>query len=436
MTGIELRRLRLTELGEEQVLRTLRRPLALDTPQAAAVAEIVAAVAREGDAAVRSYTARFDQVDLAPDDFRVRPEEFAAARRAVSPEVVSAIRLAKGRLEAYHRRQRRDGWVFEPGDGSRLGQLIVPLQRVGLYVPGGTAPLPSSVLMNAIPAKVAGVARIVLVTPPQRDGSVNPHILVAAEEAGVTEVYRVGGAQAIAALAYGTETIPAVDKITGPGNIFVTLAKKLVFGRVGIDLLAGPSEVAVVADATADPRFVAADLLSQAEHDILAAPLLLTPEEGLLAEVEAELARQLAQLPRAAQAAQALAGQGAAVVTPDVAAAVALADELAPEHLELLVADPETWLANVHCAGTVFLGASAPEPTGDYLAGTNHILPTNGTARFASGLSVDDFVRKTSYVSLTPGVLAELAPSIIALAEVEGLQAHANAVRVRLEGRK
>jgi histidinol dehydrogenase len=431
---VRLRRFVLGEWREEQVLRALRRPLDLAAPELAAVGEIVAAVAKEGDAALLRYTARFDGAELLPNRLRVAPEEFAAARAAVPGEFISAVRLAQERIAAYHERQKRESWSWEPGDGSRLGQQVTPLSRVGVYVPGGTAPLASSVLMNVVPAKVAGVASVALATPPDREGRISPYILVAAEEAGVDEIYRIGGAQAIAALAYGTLTIPPVDKITGPGNVYVTLAKKLVYGQVGIDLLAGPSEVAVVADGTADPRLVAADLLSQAEHDLRSAAVLFTPEAELVDRVEAELTAQLAALPRAGTAARALAGQGAAVVTPDLETAVRLADAFAPEHLELLVADPDRWLPKIRHAGTVFLGACAPEPVGDYLAGTNHILPTGGTARFASGLSVDDFVRKTSFVALTREALARLAPAIETLAKVEGLAAHAQAVRIRLEG--
>lgn len=431
---VRLRRLRADDLGEAGVLRTLRPLLRFDASEEAAVREIVAAVAEEGDAALLRYTARFDKVELAADRLRVRPEEFAAARREVPAGVVAALRLAKQRLTAYHERQKRESWTLDPGDGSLLGQLVTPLRRVGLYVPGGTAPLASSVLMNAVPAKVAGVESVVLATPPGKDGRVDPHVLVAAEEAGVDEVYRIGGAQAVAALAFGTETIPRVDKIAGPGNVYVTLAKRLVYGQVGIDMLAGPSEVAVVADGTAGARLVAADLLSQAEHDSRSMAVLFTPEEELVEQVEDELAAQLAVLPRAETAARSLSGQGAAVVTRDLASAVRLADALAPEHLELLVADPERWLPLIRTAGTVFLGSYAPEPVGDYLAGTNHVLPTGGTARFASGLSVDDFVRKTSYVALTREALANLGPAIVTLAGVEGLEAHAQAVRIRLEG--
>jgi histidinol dehydrogenase len=433
---IPLRRLVLADLGEQGVLGVLRRPLDLQADEAAAVAAIVAAVAREGDAALLRYTAEFDQVELTRDRLRVGPEEFAQARGEASAEVVAALRQARERITLYHRHQVRPDWSLTPEGGGRVGQQITPLDRVGIYVPGGTAAYPSSVLMNAVPAKVAGVKSIALATPPGRDGRVNPYVLVAAEEAGVSEVYRVGGAQAIAALAYGTATIPRVDKITGPGNIFVTLAKKLVYGQVGLDMLAGPSEVAVVADGTADPRLVAADLLSQAEHDPRSAAVLFTPEPGLVEAVEVELTAQLAELPRAATAARSLAGQGAAVLTPDLGSAVALADAFAPEHLELLVAEPERWLAEIRHAGTVFLGAFSPEPVGDYLAGTNHILPTGGTARFTSGLSVDDFVRKTSFVALTPEALAHLAPAIETLAGVEGLEAHARAVRLRSKGGK
>lgn len=430
---VRLRRFPVAALGEAEVLKGLRPPLDFAAPEAASVAEIVQAVAREGDAALLRFTARFDGVTLTPEQVRVAPEEFTAARAKVPEQVVAALCLARRRIEAYHRRQLRESWVYAPGDGSRLGQKVTPLNRVGLYVPGGTAPLCSSVLMNAIPAKVAGVGSIALVTPPAKDGTVHPAILAAAEEAGVDEVYRVGGAQAIAALAYGTETIPRVDKIAGPGNLYVTLAKRLVFGQVGIDMLAGQSEVAVVADGTADPRLVAADLLSQAEHDPRAVPALFTPDEALVGRVEAELAAQLARLPRAETARRALAGQGAAVIAPDLKTAIRLADAFAPEHLELLVPEPERWLDLIRTSGTVFLGAYAPEPVGDYLAGTNHILPTGGTARYASGLSVDDFVRKTSFVSFAPETLQELGPAVVTLAEVEGLEAHAQAVRVRLK---
>lgn len=433
---IPLRRLRLAEEGWAKILAALRPPLDFDAPEEAAVREIVGQVAREGDAALLRYTARFDGVELTADRLRVAPEEFAAARREIPEEVQAALRLARERITAYHEHQKRQSWTFTPGDGSRLGQQVTPLRRAGIYVPGGTAAYPSSVLMNAVPAKVAGVESVVLVTPPGKDGRVSPYVLAAAEEAGVDEVYRVGGAQAIAALAFGTATIPRVDKITGPGNLYVTLAKRLVYGQVGIDMLAGPSEVAVVAEGGADPRLVAADLLSQAEHDPRSAAALFTPDEHLVDRVERELAAQLTALPRAGTAARALAGQGVAVVTPDLDSAVRLADAFAPEHLELLVPEPERWLPFVRSAGTVFLGAFAPEPVGDYLAGTNHILPTGGTARFASGLSVDDFIRKTSFVSLTAEALERLGPSIVALAEVEGLTAHAQAVRIRLEGRK
>lgn len=433
---IPLRRLRLAEEGWAKILAALRPPLDFDAPEEAAVREIVGQVAREGDAALLRYTARFDGVELTADRLRVAPEEFAAARREIPEEVQAALRLARERITAYHEHQKRQSWTFTPGDGSRLGQQVTPLRRAGIYVPGGTAAYPSSVLMNAVPAKVAGVESVVLVTPPGKDGRVSPYVLAAAEEAGVDEVYRVGGAQAIAALAFGTATIPRVDKITGPGNLYVTLAKRLVYGQVGIDMLAGPSEVAVVAEGGADPRLVAADLLSQAEHDPRSVAALFTPDEHLVDRVERELAAQLTALPRAGTAARALAGQGVAVVTPDLDSAVRLADAFAPEHLELLVPEPERWLPFVRSAGTVFLGAFAPEPVGDYLAGTNHILPTGGTARFASGLSVDDFIRKTSFVSLTAEALERLGPSIVALAEVEGLTAHAQAVRIRLEGRK
>lgn len=397
-----------------------------------AVAQIVADVAAHGDSAVLDYTRRIDGVELTADTLFVKDEEFVAARRAADPEVVEAIHVAAAQIEAFHEMQlRQSSFMAGPG-GALLGQRILPLDTVGCYVPGGRAPLVSSALMSVIPARVAGVKEIVAATPPHRASGVNCHLLVALQEAGVHRVLRVGGAQAVAALAYGTATVPRVDKIVGPGNIFVTLAKKQVFGRVGIDSLAGPSEIMVVADDTADAELVAADLLSQAEHDPAAAAILVTPSERLLQAVMAALEGQLATLERAETARESLARWGRAVLCLDLSEAMELANLVAPEHLELVVADPWAWLSDVRHAGAIFLGTASTEPIGDYVAGPNHILPTNGTARFASPLGIDDFVRRSNVIFYTESALRELGPTAVRLAEVEGLGAHAAAVRRRL----
>ncbi|AQS59776.1 histidinol dehydrogenase [Desulforamulus ferrireducens] len=399
----------------------------------ARVAAIMAEVQQNGDAALCAFTRRFDGANLSTSQLKVSPAEIEQAYTMVDQEVLASLRLAKDRIEKYHQKQLSRSWFQPEEDGTILGQLILPLERVGIYVPGGTASYPSSVLMNAVPAKVAGVSQIVMVTPPGADGSINPYTLVAAAEAGVTEIYKVGGAQAVAALAYGTESIRRVDKITGPGNIFVTLAKRLVYGQVGIDMLAGPSEVLVVADSSANPVYAAADMLSQAEHDRLASAILLTHDTELATAVSQELARQLAELPRQEMAREALANHSAIVITGGLAESLALANEFAPEHLELLVEQPFDCLGQIKNAGAVFLGAHSPEPVGDYLAGPNHVLPTSGTARFYSPLNVDTFMKKSSVISFAKESLRRLGPDIVRLAEVEGLQAHANAVKVRLK---
>ncbi len=397
------------------------------------VALVLAEVEAEGDAAVLRYTRRFDGVDLGPGGMRVSEEEMAAAYRQVDPVWLDALQRSIQRITAFHRCQVPRSWLEPEKSGQVLGLLVRPLERVGVYVPGGTAAYPSSVLMNTIPARVAGVAEIVMTTPPDREGRINPHTLVAAAEAGVHEIYKVGGAQAVAALAFGTESVRRVDKITGPGNIYVTMAKKQVYGQVDIDMLAGPSEVLVVADDTANPAFVAADLLSQAEHDPLASALLITPSRSLAQGVQEELARQLALLPRREVAAQSIGTFGAAVITADLAQAVELANTFAPEHLELMVADPWAWLGRIKNAGAVFLGPYAPEPLGDYYAGPNHILPTGGTARFYSPLGVEAFVKRISVIAGSAGAMLAQGPDVVRLAEVEGLFAHARAVQVRLE---
>jgi len=425
--------LRMVEAGDPALEKLLQRDVPGRTEVAAKVAEVLAAVRKGGDAAVCRYTTRFGGPRFSPEKLRVTHEEVEAAYGQVEESFLDDLRLALRNITAFHEKQLVRSW-FEPGEGGAiLGQLVRPLRRVGVYVPGGKASYPSSVLMNAVPAKVAGVREVAMATPPAADGSVNPHTLVAAAEAGVDEIYKMGGAQAVAALAFGTASIPRVDKITGPGNIYVTLAKQQVYGQVDIDMLAGPSEVLVVADETADPVFVAADLLSQAEHDEMASPVLLTPCRELARRVREEAVEQLSRLPRGEIMKSALAGYGAVVITRDLEDAFELANRFAPEHLELMVAEPFRWLSWVENAGAVFLGSHSPEPVGDYLAGPNHILPTGGTARFYSPLGVDSFLKKISLIAYTGAALAGVGEAIVRLAEVEGLTAHANAVRVRLK---
>lgn len=415
----------------------LERETEYGTPeQNAAVAEIVAAVRKEGDAALLRYTEAFDKVKLTPDRLRVTAEEIEAAYAQVDQQFLKALRQAAANIRAFHEKQKRSSWVDMAPDGTMLGLMIRPLCRVGLYVPGGKAAYPSSVLMNAIPAKVAGVPEIAMVTPPATGGQegINPYILVAAAEAGVTEIYRVGGAQAVAALAYGTESIAAVDKICGPGNIYVALAKRAVFGSVDIDSIAGPSEIAVLADDSADPRYVAADMLSQAEHDEMASAVLVTPSEKLARAVEAELKRQVALLPRREIAEKSLEQYGAILLVSDLAEGVRVVNRLAPEHLEVMTEDPMALVGSIEHAGAIFLGPYSSEPVGDYYAGPNHILPTNGTARFSSPLNVDDFLKKSSLIRYSKEALVRDAAGIAALARHEGLEGHARAVEIRLEG--
>jgi histidinol dehydrogenase len=396
------------------------------------VRRIVAAVRRDGDRALLALTRRLDGVALTPRRLCVPADAFAAAYRALPAAVRRDLVLAARRIRAFHRRQRERSWLVRDAAGARLGQRVVPLERVGIYVPGGRAAYPSTVLMTAIPARVAGVRTVIAVSPAGADGP-PPAVLAACHVARVDALYRIGGAQAIAALAYGTATVPRVDKVVGPGNVWVTAAKRLCFGVVGIDGLAGPSEVLVVADGTADPELVAADMLAQAEHDPRAAAICLTPDPRLAARIAAALDRQLATLPRRAIAVRALAAFGAIVVVRSLAEAIALADRLAPEHLELAVRRPRRFVAAVRHAGAIFLGQGAPEAFGDYLAGPSHVLPTGGTARFASPLGVYDFVRRTSVIEAAPRTLARLGPAVVRLARLEGLDAHGRAVERRLE---
>jgi len=398
----------------------------------ATVRDVIAAVRSRGDAAVREFTARFDRVEL--DDLRVPQQEIEASWAAAPLELRDALQLAHRRITAFHREQLPQDISLKGTHGEKLGRRWRPVQRAGLYVPGGRAAYPSTVLMNAVPAQVAGVKRLVMVTPPGPDGQVNPAVLTAARVTGISEIYRVGGAQAIAALAWGTESIPNVDVITGPGNLFVTLAKKAVYGRVGIDSLAGPSEVLVIADDTADPELVAADLLAQAEHDPLAAAILLTTSAKLVEQVPQQLELQLKDHPRHDVAASSIRDWGLIVHCDNLEQAAELSDRFAPEHLELQVADPHSLAERIQQAGAIFLGHHTPEAAGDYLAGPNHTLPTSGTARFSGALSVETFMRHTSLIDFNHEALEATGAAIMALAASEGLHSHRESVRRRLKG--
>jgi len=407
-----------------------KREAAADVDQA--VATIIAAVRAQGDRALIELTSRFDRLELTPATLAFTPAEIAAEIARVSPEDRDALERAAARIRAYHDRQRPEDQSWTDPAGAMLGWRWTPVAAAGLYVPGGLASYPSSVLMNAIPAKVAGVGRLVVACPTP-EGRVNPLVLLAADIAGVDLVYRIGGAQAIAALAYGTATIPPVDKITGPGNAYVAAAKRRVFGRVGIDMIAGPSEILVIADADNDPDWIALDLLSQAEHDASAQAILITPDAALGRAVAAAVAGRLETLDRRAIAGASWAQHGAIIVTRNLAEAATLADRIAPEHLQLCVADPEALAGRISHAGAIFLGRWTPEAIGDYIAGPNHVLPTARSARFASGLSVPDFMKRTTLTGLTPEALKAIGPAAERLAISEGLQAHGLSVRARLD---
>ncbi|MBW4084126.1 histidinol dehydrogenase [Paenibacillus sp. S150] len=414
----------------------LQREVEYGTPeQNKAVKDIVAGIKNEGDAALLRYTERFDGAALTPAQLRVTAEELQAAYGRVEASFVTAIRAAAANIRAFHARQKRNSWMDLQPDGTILGQIIRPLKRVGVYVPGGKAAYPSSVLMNVIPAQIAGVPEIVMVTPPSTGGTegIDPYILVAAAEAGVNEIYRVGGAQAIAALAFGTASIAPVDKICGPGNIYVALAKREVYGAVDIDSIAGPSEIVVLADDTAEAAYVAADLLSQAEHDEMASAILVTPSQRLAEAVAAEVERQLQELPREAIARASVDSYGAIIVVESLAEGIDVVNRLAPEHLEIVAEDPMGLLGSIENAGAVFLGPYSSEPVGDYFAGPNHIIPTNGTARFSSPVDVDDFIKKSSLIYYSKEALLRDGAAIIELARREGLEGHARAIEIRLE---
>lgn len=397
----------------------------------AVVADIIANVRARGDRALYDYCRQFDRVELSA--LAVSEQEMDEAMAAVPERFLEVLHRAAENIRAFHEKQRRTGFILNEKDGVVMGQKIIPVDRAGLYVPGGTAAYPSTVLMDAIPAKLAGCPMVVMVTPPGKDGKVPPVILAAARIAGVDKIFKVGGAQAIAALAYGTESVPKVDKIVGPGNAFVAEAKKQVFGTVSIDMIAGPSEILVLADGTANPRHLAADLLSQAEHDKMASAVLITDSAELAQAVQAEIEVQLARLPRAEIARASIDNNGKIIVVPDLLCGVEISNELAPEHLELCVDQPFDYLDKIRHAGSIFMGKYCPEALGDYLAGPNHTLPTSGTAKFSSPLSVDDFVKKTQYTYFTRDALSRVAEDVAYFAEQEGLTAHARSATVRFE---
>jgi len=397
------------------------------------VENILSNVRELGNKAVIEYTTKFDKVELDAKSMKVSQKELKAAYDSIDPKLLEVIKKAKVNIEAFHQKQKENSWFTTDKDGVLLGQLYRPLEVIGIYVPGGTAVLTSSVLMNALPAKVAGVEKIIMATPPGKDGSIDSAVLVAAQEAGVNEIYKIGGAQAIAAMAYGTETVPRVDKLFGPGNIYVATAKRLVFGSCDIDMFAGPSEITIVADDTANPAYVAADLLSQAEHDVLAAAILVTPSEELAAEVVKEIKKQYSQLSRKNILEKSLADYSAAVIVNNLDEAMDIVNRIAPEHVELCIEEPFSKLSSVKNAGAIFLGHWSPEPLGDYFAGPNHVLPTGGTARFFSPLNVADYMKKSSVISYTKKALEAVNEDVILFANSEGLDAHANALRVRFD---
>lgn len=426
----------LTKESKQELLDTLAmRSTNAFAKQQEAVDAIVRDVRERGDEAVFALTEKFDGVRVTPDTLWVTQEEIDAAYAAIDPELLTVIREAAANIRDFHMRQRRNSW-FDTKDGIILGQRVTPIAKVGVYVPGGRAVLSSSVLMNIIPAKVAGVPEIIMVTPPQKEGALNPTSIVAAVEAGVTKIAKVGGAQAIAALAYGTESIPRVDKIVGPGNIYVALAKKAVYGSVGIDSIAGPSEILVLADETATPRFVAADLLSQAEHDVMASAILVTTSAELAENVSREVEKMTQTLSRKETIEASLAAYGRIFVAESMEDAVSAANDIASEHVEILTKDPWETMSHIQNAGAIFLGEYSSEPLGDYFAGPDHILPTNGTARFFSPLSVDEFIKKSSVICYSRDALRPVYRKVTTFAEAEGLTAHANSIYVRFENEK
>ncbi|MGM9935652.1 MAG: histidinol dehydrogenase [Clostridium sp.] len=426
--------LKLLEINEsnKQKLITELKERCEETEQeiVVSVKGILSKVKEEGDKALFEFTKNFDKVDLT--SLEVSEEELEQCFEKVEENFIQALKEAKVNIEAYHEKQKANGFLLTKDKGVYLGQRVLPLERVGVYVPGGTAAYPSSVLMNVIPAKVAGVDEIIMVTPPDKNGGINPYIGVAAKIAGIDKIYKVGGAQAVGALAYGTETIPKVDKIVGPGNIFVATAKRLVFGQVDIDMIAGPSEILVIADEKSDPVYVAADLMSQAEHDKLASAILVTTSKDLYEKVEVELDKQAKTLEREEIIRTSLNDFGKAIICSSIEECIDVSNSIAPEHLEIMVDEPMQYLGLVRNAGSIFLGRYCPEPIGDYFGGTNHVLPTSGTARFFSALSVDSFIKKSSFIYYSKEAIIENGEKIITMADKEGLTAHANSIKVRL----
>lgn len=425
-----------SETAEERLGAIAGRSISFRKKEIEYVEKIIEDVKTNGDKGLIEYIRRFDAPDLSVEALGVTDAEMAAAQSAVEPKFMDSLQRAARQIESFHRRQIRQSWIDMERPGTMLGQLVRPVDGAGVYVPGakgGKTPLVSSVLMGVIPAKIAGVKKVLVATPPTKEGSVNPYLLMAAKIAGADQIFKMGSAWAIAALAYGTETVPRVDVIVGPGNIYVTLAKKIVSGTVGIDMIAGPSEILVIADHTADPDFIAADLLSQAEHDALSSAILVTTSSDLAEAAAASVEKQLAELSRKEIAAESLKNFGAILVVPDLDAAVEVANRIAPEHLELLVEDPLSRVGSIRNAGAIFMGDYTPEPIGDYIAGPNHVLPTAGTARFSSALSVDNFIKKISLIRYSKEAFDEEAQDILRLAEIEGLDAHARSVKVRME---
>lgn len=415
------------EMGSEEILtRSIQEINISDV-----VAEIIQNVRRDGDRALLAYCEKFDGAKL--DSLMVTPEEIQAAMDSVDPQMIRILRRAAENITKFHSQQKRPGFIINDANGIVMGQKVIPVDRAGIYVPGGTAAYPSTVLMDALPAHIAGVKEIIMVTPPNRNGSINPVILAAAGIAGVTRIFKLGGAQAIAALAYGTESVPKVDKIVGPGNAFVAEAKRQVYGAVSIDMIAGPSEILIVADGNSNPRHLAADLLSQAEHDRMASAVLVTDSADLAVQVQREIETQLPGLEREDIARASIENNGKIIVATDLRAAIEIANAIAPEHLELCVDNPFDYLDAIRHAGSIFMGRNCPEALGDYMAGPNHTLPTSGTARFSSPLSVDDFVKKTQYTYFTRDALRDMAEDVASFARQEGLTAHARSALVRLE---
>ncbi len=425
-----------SKTADKRVESIINRGLGFKKKDFLEVTRIIEDVRKNGDGALVKYTNRFDSPGLTAESIMVTQKEMNDAAKKVDRSFVRSLNRAAKQIEQFHKLQLEKSWINTDRDGTVLGQLVNPVDAAGIYVPGGRGgktPLVSSVLMCSIPAKIAGVKQIIMVTPPTKNSRINPHLLVAAKKVGVNKIYKVGSAWAVAALAYGTETIPKTDVIVGPGNLYVTLAKKIVSGTAGIDMIAGPSEILIIADNTANPDFIAADLLSQAEHDVLASSMLVTDSMETAKAVGGAVKKQVERLSRKNIAKKSLAGYGAIMVVPDIAAAVNLANRIAPEHLELQLKEPFEYIGQIRNAGAVFLGDYTPEPVGDYIAGPNHVLPTAGTARFASALSVDHFIKKTSLIHYSKAAFKKEAQDIIRLAEIEGLDAHANSVKVRLK---